>query len=72
MIELPDGVNAKQLSERIGVSSSDLVQSLFNMGEMVNINQPLNREPIEFLSMNTVLNIISSVLKKKLTRYMMI
>lgn len=50
VIELPDGINAKQLSERIGVSSSDLVQSLFNMGEMVNINQPLSRELIEFLS----------------------
>jgi len=50
ILELPDGITAKQLSERIGISSSDIVQALFNLGEIVNINQPLDKDSVELLS----------------------
>ncbi len=50
ILELPDGVTVKQISERISVPSSQLIQVLFNMGEMVNINQPLDKDLVEVLS----------------------
>jgi len=50
IIELPETVTVKQLSEKINVSSSELIQTLFNVGELVNINQNLNKDLIEILS----------------------
>jgi translation initiation factor IF-2 len=50
IIELPEGITAKQLSERINISSSEIIQVLFDMGETVNINQTLDKDLIEFLS----------------------
>jgi translation initiation factor IF-2 len=50
LIELPGGVTMKQLSERINISSSELIKTLFNLGEIVTINQPLNNDLLEILS----------------------
>lgn len=50
IIELPEGVTVKQLSERINVPSNDIIQALFDMGEIVNINQTLDKDLIELLS----------------------
>jgi len=50
VLELPDGVTIKQISERISVPSSEMIQTLFNMGEVVNINQPLDKDLVEILS----------------------
>ena len=50
IIELSEGITTKQLSERINISSSEIIQVLFDMGETVNINQTLDRDLIEFLS----------------------
>ncbi|MGM0367388.1 MAG: translation initiation factor IF-2 [Actinomycetota bacterium] len=61
VLEIPDGITIKQLSERVNISSSQLLQALFNMGETLNINQPLDKDLIEFLSneFNFKYNIIS-------------
>ncbi len=61
VLEIPDGITIKQLSERVNIPSSQLLQPLFNMGETLNINQPLNKDLIEFLSneFNFKYNIIS-------------
>ncbi len=50
IIELPEGITAKQLSERINISSSEIIQVLFDMGETVNVNQTLGKDLVEFLS----------------------
>lgn len=50
VIELPEGVSAKQLSERINIPSNEIIQTLFNMGEVISINLPLGKDLIEFLS----------------------
>ena len=50
VIELPEVLTVKQLSERISISSSEIIQTLFNMGEIVSINQPLDKDLIELLS----------------------
>lgn len=50
VIEIPEGITVKQLSERINVPSSQIIQILFNMGEMVTINHPLDKDLVEFLS----------------------
>ncbi|MBM3710718.1 MAG: GTP-binding protein, partial [Actinobacteria bacterium] len=50
VIELPEGVTIKQLSERISVPSNEIIQTLFNMGEMLTINNPIDRDIIEILS----------------------
>ncbi len=50
LIELPEGVTIKQLSESINIPSSEIIQVLFNMGEILNINQPLDRDLVEILS----------------------
>ncbi|MBL7060315.1 MAG: translation initiation factor IF-2 [Actinobacteria bacterium] len=50
IIELPEGITAKQLSERINISSSEIIQVLFDMGEIVNVNQTLDKDLVEFLS----------------------
>jgi translation initiation factor IF-2 len=49
-IEFPEGISVKQLSEKINVASGEILQSLFNMGDMVTINQPLDKDTIEILS----------------------
>lgn len=49
-IELHEGANIKLLSERIGIPSSEIIQTLFNMGEIVNINQSLDKDFIELLA----------------------
>lgn len=50
LLELPEGVTIKQLSEKINVPSSEIIQVLLNMGEMLNINQPLDKDLVEILS----------------------
>ena len=50
VIELPEGVTIKQLSERIGIPSNEILQVLFNMGEMLTINQPIDKDIVEILS----------------------
>ncbi|MDD3818335.1 MAG: translation initiation factor IF-2 [Actinomycetota bacterium] len=50
LIELPEGITIKKLSEKINVPSHEIIELLFNMGEVVNINQSLSRDLIEFLS----------------------
>jgi len=49
-IEFPEGITIKQLSEKINVASGEILQSLFDMGDMININQPLDKDIIEILS----------------------
>jgi translation initiation factor IF-2 len=49
-IELHEGANIKLLSERIGIPSSEIIQTLFNMGEIVHINQSLDKDFIELLA----------------------
>lgn len=49
-IELQEGVNIKLLSERIGIPSSEIIQTLFNMGEIIHINQSLDKDFIELLA----------------------
>ena len=49
-IEFPEGITIKQLSERINVGSGEILQTLFNLGDMVTINQPLDKDVIEILS----------------------
>ena len=49
-IEFPEGITIKQLSEKINIASGEILQSLFDMGDMVNINQPLDKDTIEILS----------------------
>ncbi|MBM3699870.1 MAG: translation initiation factor IF-2 [Actinobacteria bacterium] len=50
IIEIPEGITIKQLSEKIGISSEEIIQSLFNLGEVFNINQLLDKDIIEILS----------------------
>ncbi len=50
VLELPAGVTIKQISERVSIPSSQLIQTLFNMGEVVNINQSLDKDLVEILS----------------------
>ena len=66
VIELPEVITVKQLSERINIQSSEIIQTLFNIGEIVSINQTLDKDLIELLSheYNFKYNIIG--FKKKL------
>ncbi len=50
VIEIPEGVTIKQLSERISKPSNEMVQLLFNMGETITVNQSLTRDLVEYLS----------------------
>ncbi|MBN1298979.1 MAG: translation initiation factor IF-2 [Actinobacteria bacterium] len=50
VLEIPEGISIKQLSEKIGISSEEIIQTLFNMGEIFNLNQSLDRDIIEILS----------------------
>jgi len=50
IIELPEGITIKQLSERINIPSSEILQKVFNLGAMLTLNQPLDNDLIELLS----------------------
>ncbi|MBC7332892.1 MAG: translation initiation factor IF-2 [Actinobacteria bacterium] len=50
VVEIPEGITIKELSEKISVPSNQMIQTLFNMGEVVNINHPLDKDLLEFLS----------------------
>ncbi|MHB1347020.1 MAG: translation initiation factor IF-2 [Candidatus Humimicrobiaceae bacterium] len=50
LIELPGGVTIKQLSERINISSSEIIKTLFKLGEIISINQQLDNDLIEVLA----------------------
>jgi translation initiation factor IF-2 len=50
LIELPGGVTIKQLSERINIPSSEIIKTLFKLGEVITINQPLDSDLIEVLA----------------------
>ncbi len=50
VIEIPEGVTIKQLSERISKPSNEIVQLLFNMGETITVNQSLTKDLVEYLS----------------------
>lgn len=50
VIEISEGITIKKLSEKINVPSHEIIKFLFDMGEVININQSLSKELIEFLS----------------------
>jgi len=50
IIEIPEGITVKQLSEKIGISSEEIIQVLFNMGEAFSINQLIDKDIVEILS----------------------
>ena len=50
VIEISEGISIKKLSEKINVPSHEIIKFLFNMGEVININQSLSKDLIEFLS----------------------
>ncbi len=50
VIEVSESITIKKLSEKINVASSEILKFLLDMGEVVNINQSLGKDLIEFLS----------------------
>ena len=50
VIEISEGITIKKLSEKINVPSIEVITLLFNMGEIININQSLSKDLIEYLS----------------------
>ncbi|NQT66533.1 MAG: translation initiation factor IF-2 [Actinobacteria bacterium] len=50
VIEISEGITIKKLSEIINVPSTEVISLLFNMGEIININQSLSKDLIEYLS----------------------
>jgi translation initiation factor IF-2 len=50
LIEIPGGVTIKQLSERINIPSSEIIETLMKLGEIVSINQQLNNDLIEIIA----------------------
>jgi len=50
VIEISEGITIRKLSEKINVSSTEVITLLFNMGEIININQSLSKDLIEYLS----------------------
>jgi len=50
VIEISEGITLKKLSEKINVPSSEILKLLLDMGEVININQSLSKDLIEFLS----------------------
>ncbi|MEA2015348.1 MAG: translation initiation factor IF-2 [Actinomycetota bacterium] len=50
VIEVHESITIKKLSEKINVYSSEILKFLLDMGEVVNINQSLGRDLIEYLS----------------------
>ena len=49
-IEIPEGVTVKQLSERVNIPSNEIITILFNMGEIITLNETLSKDLIEYLS----------------------
>ncbi|MEE8324693.1 MAG: translation initiation factor IF-2 [Candidatus Humimicrobiaceae bacterium] len=50
IVEIPEGVTVKQLSERVSIPSNEIITILFNMGEVITLNDTLTKELIEYLS----------------------
>ncbi len=50
VIEISEGITIKKFSEKINVPSNEMIKLLFNMGEVININQSLSKDLIEYLS----------------------
>lgn len=50
VVEISEGISIKKLSEKINIPSHQIIELLFNMGEVININQSLSKDLIEFLS----------------------
>ncbi len=50
VIEFSEGITTKQLSEKINVPSNEMIKMLFDMGEIINVNQSLSKDLIEYLS----------------------
>jgi translation initiation factor IF-2 len=50
VIEISESITLKRLSEKINVHSSEILKLLLDMGEIININQSLSRDLIEFIS----------------------
>jgi len=50
VIEIPENITTKKLSEKINIASSEILKFLLDMGEVVTINQSLGKDLIEFLS----------------------
>jgi len=50
VIEISEGITIKKLSEKISIPSNEMIKMLFNMGEVININQSLSKDLIEYLS----------------------
>ena len=50
VVEIHEGVTIKQLSERVNISSDEIIRVLFGMGEIFNINQALTKDIIELLA----------------------
>lgn len=50
VIEVSEGITIKKLSEKINIPSTEILKLLFDMGEVINVNQSLSRDLIEFLS----------------------
>ena len=49
-VEIPEGVTVKQLSERVNIPSNEIITILFNMGEIITLNDTLSKDLIEYLS----------------------
>ncbi|MFC2159632.1 translation initiation factor IF-2, partial [Actinomycetota bacterium] len=49
-VEIPEGITVKQLSERVNIPSNELITILFNMGEMITLNDTLSKDLIDYLS----------------------
>ncbi len=49
-VEIPEGITVKQLSERVNIPSNELITILFNMGEIITLNDSLSKDLIEYLS----------------------
>ncbi|MCJ7666474.1 MAG: translation initiation factor IF-2 N-terminal domain-containing protein, partial [Actinobacteria bacterium] len=50
IVEIPEGVTVKQLSERVNIPSNEIITILFNMGEVITLNDSLSKELIEYIS----------------------
>ncbi|MBN2073148.1 MAG: translation initiation factor IF-2 [Actinobacteria bacterium] len=50
VLEIPEGITIKQISEKINVSSSEIIAFLFSIGEAYTINQAISKELLEYLS----------------------
>ena len=50
IIEVHEGITVKQLSERVNIPSNEMISFLFEMGEIININQSLSKETLNYLA----------------------